>query len=317
MKVVVDRWEDDQPIYNARFLAFATHYDFAPWACKKRRSKTKGKVERPFQYVEGNLLNGRTFRSLDHLNEVCAWWLANRADPHVHRETKVRPIDRFAEEVPHLLPLPANPYDTAEVVHRVVTNEGYVAYRQNLYSVPWQTIGKTLPVRVTEEELIVYGPDIRQIARHPLFPRSTSGQRSTEKRHRIVEDVARKEELLRNRFEELGEIAVGFFEDLVRHHRYGKEQARKILELLTLYRAKDLLAALDRARRYRALSYGAVERILAAQAQPRPAMESMQREAREHLGEGLRDETVRPREGSEYQKLLFDSKEEGSDVEST
>ena len=25
MKVVVDRWEDDQPIYNRRFLAFAMH----------------------------------------------------------------------------------------------------------------------------------------------------------------------------------------------------------------------------------------------------------------------------------------------------
>jgi hypothetical protein len=317
MKVVVDRWEDDQPIYNARFLAFATHYDFAPWACKKRRSKTKGKVERPFQYVEGNLLNGRTFRSLDHLNEVRAWWLANRADTHPHRETKARPIDRFAEEVPHLLPLPANPYDTAEVAYRVVSNEGHIAYRQNLYSVPWQTIGKTLPVRITEDEVIVYGPDIREIARHPLFPRSASGQRSTEKRHRIVEDVARKEELLRQRFEELGEIAVGFFEDLVRHHRYGKEQARKVLELLTLYRPKDLLAALDRARRFRALSYAAVERILAAQAQPRPPMESMQCEARQHLREDLRDEPVRPREGSEYQKLLFEPGTEGSDVEAT
>ncbi len=317
MKVVVDRWEDDQPIYNARFLAFATHYGYRPWACKRRRSKTKGKVERPFQFVEGNLLNGRTFRNLAHLNEVRAWWLENRADTRVHRETKARPIDRFAEEARHLLPLPANPYDTAEVVHRVVTNEGYVAYRQNLYSVPWQTIGKTLPVRVTENELIVYGPDIREIARHRLFPRSTSGQRSTEKRHLVVEDVAKKEELLRKRFEELGQTAMAFFEDLVRHHRYGKEQARKILELLTLYRAKDLLAALDRARRFRALSYAAVERILAAQAQLRPPMESMQCEANQHLGEGLRDEPVRPREGSEYRKLLFDSTEGGSDVEST
>ncbi len=26
MKVVVQRWEDDHPVYNTRFLAFATHY---------------------------------------------------------------------------------------------------------------------------------------------------------------------------------------------------------------------------------------------------------------------------------------------------
>ena len=52
MKVVVDHWEDDQPIYNRRFLAFATHYGFRPWACRRRRPRTKGKVERPFDYVE-------------------------------------------------------------------------------------------------------------------------------------------------------------------------------------------------------------------------------------------------------------------------
>ena len=31
-------------------------------------------------------------------------------------------------------------------------------YRQNFYSVPWQRIGELLPVRITEKELIVYGP---------------------------------------------------------------------------------------------------------------------------------------------------------------
>jgi transposase len=41
MKVVVTRWEDDQPIYNTRFLAFATHYGYRPWACRPRRPETK------------------------------------------------------------------------------------------------------------------------------------------------------------------------------------------------------------------------------------------------------------------------------------
>ena len=41
LKVVVTRWEDEQPIYNTRFLAFATHYGFRPWACRPRRPETK------------------------------------------------------------------------------------------------------------------------------------------------------------------------------------------------------------------------------------------------------------------------------------
>ncbi len=38
-KVVVQGWEDDEPIYIPRFLAFATHYGFRPWACRPRRTR--------------------------------------------------------------------------------------------------------------------------------------------------------------------------------------------------------------------------------------------------------------------------------------
>ena len=70
MKVVVSGYDGDEPVYNPRFLAFATHYGFRPVACRPRRPQTKGKVERPFDYVETSLLNGRTFRGLEHLNEI-------------------------------------------------------------------------------------------------------------------------------------------------------------------------------------------------------------------------------------------------------
>jgi len=46
MKVVVTRYDGDEPVYNTRFLAFATHYGYRPWACRPRRGQTKGKVER-------------------------------------------------------------------------------------------------------------------------------------------------------------------------------------------------------------------------------------------------------------------------------
>ena len=107
MKVVVSRHEDDQPIYNPRFLAFATHYGYRPVACRPRRPQTKGKIERPFQYVESSLLGGRDFRSLEHLNEVTAWWLENVANVRVHGQTRRRPLDLHAEELPHLIPLPS------------------------------------------------------------------------------------------------------------------------------------------------------------------------------------------------------------------
>ena len=61
----------------------------------------KGKVERRFHYAETSLLNGRTFESLEHLNEIAVWWLANVADPHVLRDFKESPRDRHERERPH------------------------------------------------------------------------------------------------------------------------------------------------------------------------------------------------------------------------
>lgn len=309
MKVVVTSYDGDQPIYNTRFLAFATHYGFQPWACRPHRPQTKGKVERPFHYVETNLLNGRTFTSLEHLNEMAARWLAETADVRVHRETKRRPIDLFEEEKPHLLGLPAHAYDTAQVLYRTVDPEGHIAYLQNFYSVPWQRIGELLPVRVTEKELIIYGPDVKEIARHELYPSGTTAHKRSLPAHSPGRDHLQKRELLQQRFAEFGAEGVHFFEELLRARRNGKDEAARVLGLLTVYRREDLMRALERAGRYRAFSWSAVERILAAQAKPRSAMEALTVEAREQLSELLRQLPLEPRPTSEYQALLEETTE--------
>src|SRR3984957_1153995 len=304
MKVVVTGYDGDQAIYNTRFLSFATHYGFQPWACRPHRPQTKGKVERPFAYIETNLLNGRTFTSLEHLNEIAALWLANTADLRVHRETKRRPIDLYQEEKPHLLRLPEQPYDTAQVLYRTVNSEGHVAYRQNYYSVPWQLIGELLPVRITERELIVYGPDVREIARHELYPSGISGEKHNLPAHSPGRDSHQKCELLKQRFAEFGSEGALFFDELVRTRRCGKDEAARVLGLLATYHREDLARALERATRYRAFSWSAVERILAAQARPRSAWEALQSEAQEPLAEMLRQTAIAARSTAEYQPLL-------------
>jgi transposase len=304
LKVVVTGYDGDVPIYNARFLAFATHYGFRPVACRPRRPQTKGKVERPFHYVETNLLNGRTFRTLAHLNEVTAWWLAEVADVRIHRETRQSPLARHAAEQPHLIPLPAVPYEVAPVLYRTVTVEGFVAYRQNLYSVPWRHIGQLLAVRVTEDEVIAYGPQLEEVARHPLLPRSVTGQRSERPEHRPSADPQRRHAVLRERFAELGEVAVRFLEGLVQTQRYSQDQAQRVLTLLGTYARADVVAALERAVRYGAYSLAAVERILAAQARPKGVMQTLADDERQALPPTLQADPVSPRPTSDYQPLL-------------
>jgi transposase len=309
MKVVVARYEGDEPIYNTRFLAFATHYGYKVWACRRRRPQTKGKVERVFHFAETSLLNGREFRSLEHLNEVTARWLAEVADVRMHRETKHRPIDLHAEELPYLIPLPGKPYDTAAVINRTVNAEGMVPYRQNFYSVPWRYLGQVLPLRITEEELIVYGPDLEVVARHPVLPRTVTGQRSELPHHRPQEDTRQREAHLRARFAELGPAASRFLEGLLRTHRLGKDQAQRVLALLESYRKGDLACALERAARFGAFSLRSVERILAAQAQPKTPLDSLDDQQQQHLREMLDDRPVPPRPTSEYDDFDSDPQE--------
>lgn len=306
MKVVVSGHDGDVPLYNPRFLAFATHYGFRPWACRRRRPRTKGKIERQFHYVEVSLLNGRTFRSLEHLNEVTAWWLANVADVRIHRETRRRPLDLHAEELPHLLPLPARPYDADPVVYRHVNAEGFIAYQQNWYSAPWRYIGAIVPVRVAESELVIYSPKLQEIARHRRLDRSVVGQRCQEPSHRPSDDRREQLQTLRQRYAELGPAASRFFEQLLQAHRCGKDQAKRILALLASYHLSDVLAALERASRYGAFSHATVERILAVQAKPKSLLEMLADEGREHLEPLLTAESIPPRPTSEYQSLLVE-----------
>lgn len=304
MKVVVSGFDGHEPIYNPRFLAFATHYGFKPWACRPRRARTKGKIERPFSYVEQSLLNGRTFQSLAHLNDVTRWWLENVSDVHVHRTTNQRPLDRHAEELPYLIPLPVRAFDPSPVVYRVVDAEGVVAWRSNRYSVPWRYIGQTLPVRITETEVIVYSPQVEEVARHPLFAAGISGQESVQAEHQPRRDGAERLEMLRERFAQLGEIATQFLDGLLTARRNGKDEAQKVLALLGTYAQVDLLRALARAVRYRAFSLRAVERILAVAAQPKGLLETLADETRERLAQLHPDPPVPPRPTSEYQSLL-------------
>jgi len=303
MKVVVQQWDGEQPVYNTRFLAFAFHYGYRPWACRPRRPQTKGKIEKPFAYISSHLLNARTFSSLAQLNAfVVDRWLP-QIDRQPHGTTKRPPLERWEEERPHLVPLPAHAYDTAEVLYRTVGPEWHVPYKQNFYSVPWTLIGLALPVRITEHDLIVYGTTLQEITRHSLAPPGAQ-RRVTNPAHAPGRDEKRRHEQLAARFAELGPEGSHFLEALVRARRYGKDEAHRVLALLGTYARADVMAALERACRFRAFSLTAVERILAAQAQPKSPILALTDEATAQLTALAGAEPIAPRPTADYLPLL-------------
>ena len=303
-KAVVLKHDAEGPLYNPKFLAFATHYGFRPHACRVRRPQTKGKIERKFHYVELSLLNGRTFDTLDHLNEVTTQWLATVADVHVMRDFKESPRDRHERERPHLLPLPTCDFDTALVVYRLVNVEGFLTHRLNCYSVPWSSIGQVLPVRITDGEVIIYSVTLEEIARHSLIPSTQTGLRQEIKSHHPTGDPEERTRLLRQRFAELGPIATTFLDGLLAKQIQGKLQAQHLLALAAHYPRDDVHAALDRAVRFGAFSLAAVRRILAAHARPRSLLDELAELPGDTLDPRLREDVIGPRPTSDYQHLL-------------
>ncbi len=269
-KTVILRWEAGQPVYNPAFVAFITHYHCRPVGCLPGRPETKGKVEEPFQYIEKNLLNGREFEDLEDLKQTAAWWLANRSDVHIHDTTGRKPLELFLEqEQAALKPLPAHPYDSAEVALRVCRVDGFLEHETNLYSVPYEYIADILTVKATENEIIVYSPDLQMIAQHERKPMGAS-QTVEDPAHRKSEKVRYGLEPVKEAFLSLGDCTETFLEGLKgRHRHHCGFQARYILRLKERYHCEDIHAAMLHALKYYAFEAKAVERILKARHSPR------------------------------------------------
>jgi transposase len=269
-KTVVLRWEAGRPVLNPAFSAFITHYHCRPIICQRRRPETKGKVERPFQYVEGNLLCGREFQDLEDLRACARWWLKEKSDLHRHETTGRAPLELFCEqELSALAPLPLHHYDCAEVALRVCNLDGYIDFETNRYPVPYEYVTDILTMKATEHEILIYSPELALVIRHDRAP---AGARLTLNaadvhRHKMIRYGL---ESVQVQFLELGEKTEEFLRGLKETcPKNAGFHARYILHLKERYHCDDINTALAHACRYHAYDCKAVERILAVKAQPR------------------------------------------------
>ena len=150
-----------------RFIALRSHYGFDSFFCipGKAGAHEKGGVEGEVgRFRRRHLVPVPAVASLAALNQLIT--AADVIDDG--RVITGRPVTvaaAFAAEQPALLPLPAEPFDSARLLTARVDNRARVCVRQNYYSVPARFAGRRLPVRLSARSVeVLDGPAV--VARH-------------------------------------------------------------------------------------------------------------------------------------------------------
>lgn len=302
MKQVVLESHRHQVVFHPLFDALARHYGFRAVPLAPGYKEGKGKVENPFRYVEGNFLLAHRregFQDLADLNEKALAWLRTTAWVRCHGTTREVPAARLAGEREQLLPLPAAPFEAAQVEPRLVGDDFCVAWDTNRYSVPPAFAGHTATVRVLDGTLTVC-IDGQVVTAHPL--RATRHQRYILPEHEAAfRQHSTSRHVLREQVLRLGPAARDFEAGLVAEHggAAGYHLAR-LLALAERVGAPRVAEALRHAVRYGAFDYPAVARIVAGQPDPGVTAPAAPGPLPQHLHEYLRGV-------GEHQRPLRDS----------
>jgi transposase len=103
---------------------------------EKGHANRKAGEERSFWTVETNFLPGRTFRSLEDINEQAFQWATVRMEHRPQGKAGVIPAKAFEHEYAYLVKLPDHLPAPYQVHERATDQYGYVAFAGNYYWVP-------------------------------------------------------------------------------------------------------------------------------------------------------------------------------------
>ncbi|MBE0433610.1 IS21 family transposase [candidate division WOR-3 bacterium] len=245
-------------VFNPHLLAFAAHYGFQPRACWPGRARTKGKVERPFFFVEERFIKGKRFASLADFVAQLAGFEQTMVNQRVHGTTQERPVDRLAKEQVSLKPLPAQRFILPRQIMRKANWDGLISFDGSRYSVPWPYAGKMVWVGTLRgQELEIYGASGQLLARHDLSVKKGTVTLKKEHYAGLRRRVPQGKTMIVKVFKELfpTEQAALFLEKLFAQHKYhGQAQLRQILELARLYPRETMCRVFDQALTYNTYS---------------------------------------------------------------
>ena len=142
------------PIFTGRtrsertaFTAFRSYYLFESHFCNLNAGHEKGQVEHGVGYIRRNaLVPLPEVASFEELNQLLLHWCEQQDARRVHGQPE--PIGvMWAEEQPHLRPLPPQPYPCCVTTTATLTPYSQVVFETNRYSVPVEKAVRQLVVR--------------------------------------------------------------------------------------------------------------------------------------------------------------------------
>jgi transposase len=259
---VIKRIIGQAPVFNPKYLDFANHHGFDIVACNVGKGNEKGIVESGVGYTKKNFLAGWDIHDFSAVNPACRQWLDSVANIRIHGETKKKPTDLFAEEKPHLKPLPLNLYDIATISQARASSQFRVTLDTNRYSVPAEYAGANVTLKTYPDRICIYLQE-KLIARH---------QRSYD-RHKDFEDPDHPKELLAQRkkasdqkivmrFLALSNRAQDYYRELEKRRINSLHHLRKIVALSEIYDIDSVARAMDDAFEFQAFSCEYIANLL-------------------------------------------------------
>lgn len=236
--------------WNERYIHFCGHYGFSPSRSLPAHPWSKGKVEKPFSYIETHFIAGSEFESFEDLQNKLKTF-QKKLNGRLHSVTKSTPGELFEYEKLSLLSLPEHRYIGIKEEIRKVTYDCLISYGGSRYSVPYIFAGKQVWIRVSKGyQLEVYSQSNKLIATHTLSLKSSSINIQQEHYRGNNSDLCNFERLKLN-FLECFPGNEMFIEKLRAAKRINSRyQLFQILELSKLYKGEDFLEAISKSLQY-------------------------------------------------------------------
>jgi transposase len=146
------------PTLNPLYRDVLAHYGVTALPCRVRDPDRKGKVESGVGHAQATPLKGLRCEALAAAQEYLDRWETRWADTRIHGTTKRQVAAMFAEERPHLQPLPPTPFRYYAFGTRTVHPDGCVEVAKAYYRVPPGRLGTEVAVQWDERTVRILDP---------------------------------------------------------------------------------------------------------------------------------------------------------------